>query len=131
MYWPWPNGSNSTDCPVMKYSMHKLFIFAFALPLGLLGQEVVLDSAEVVNADVITQQADLDSAAMALLDARLAQLDSEHLFFNMAKKRQSKNNRSHTARDRQITKEKKNNQRKLQGEFLREKGNKEKRETKK
>ena len=68
----------------MKYSMHKLFILAFALPLGLVGQEVVLDSAAEVNADVITQQADLDSAAMALLDARLAQLDSEHLFFNMA-----------------------------------------------
>ena len=68
----------------MKYSMHKLFILAFALPLGLVGQEVVLDSAEVVNAEVVEQGADLDSAAMALIDARLAQLDSEHLFFNMA-----------------------------------------------
>ncbi|NDH91051.1 MAG: hypothetical protein EBZ22_09260, partial [Flavobacteriia bacterium] len=68
----------------MKYSMHKLFILAFALPLGLVGQEVVLDSAEVVNAEVVEQGADLDSAAMALIDARLALLDSEHLFFNMA-----------------------------------------------
>ena len=84
MYWPWPNGSNSTDCPVMKYSMHKLFILAFALPLRPVGQEVVLDSAEVVNVEVAEQVADLDSAAMALIDARLALLDSEHLFFNMA-----------------------------------------------